>query len=476
MSKRKPRERDVTRSIVVQEAKRNPYLGVRKLTALLKNKHQITISKSTINNILRNSGQENQPGRKRETLLYQRRPLEECGAFLLRALDSRVGLFDHVAANCSRYMPQIKEKQLKKLLMLISFSIFLHKKLGRSTDIREILRSIGFYSYPSRNVNFLTDMVTHFRPMVDLEPLAADLDDCATIKFYFNNNSSSFCDASMCGFWDRPCHIEQFFLPLQTARRRLALMLEDKAVIVNYTRSFDYISPLVVNFINGLASGIKHIEFLSAKGAVLDEIAGNGQSPSFFIGYYPKILSKGVFFLRTEKRFKKIEHVTGDIFYLSAVTQFFPPKDSKGIILNSILLRRNTRFLPCWGILTNKKTDISSLVNRYLSLWPYMDTVFLEDMDSFQNFYTNAAKHDKVASLLPLAFSFAKTEDLAQMPALLEKVFHNLLGDMQLRHLKGHVITTKGAVKLLIRKIPLDIKKKFNRRAFTLDDRRVFLV
>jgi len=474
--KRDPKERELTKSILVQEAKRNPYMGVRKLAELLKMRHKITISKSTINNVLRKIKGKGKKGRKHEALLYQSRQEEDCAPLILRAFDSQFGLFDVAAQKLWAYMPEVKEENLKRAFVALSLAEFLKKPLGRGADIREILRASDLYSFPSRQVKALCKVAERFKPTINFEHLLGDLKLCSAVKFYFKNGTVSFCDGGFCTFWDRPCYMEQFFVPLSRARKRLRAMVDDNTVIVSYTKSFDYISPLILTFINGISSGIKKVEFLSPRGEVLEAANLEGIALDFLVGYYPKILSKGLHFLRTEKRFKKIEYVTGDIFYLSALTQFFLPKDNKGIILNSILLRRNTRFLPCWGILTNKKSDITFFVNKYLNLWPYMDVTFLEDMETMEKFYTAHYKAPDLSGFLAGAVNLSVGEDFAKIPRLLQNAFEHTIGTIDLAHTRGYIIITKKAVKLVIKKALPKVKERFNRGAFYLNNRRVFLV
>ena len=474
--KRDPKERELVKSILIREAKHNPYLGVRKLAELLKTRHKITLSKSAVNNVLLKLKGRVKKGRKRETLSYQSRQEEDCAPLILRAFDSQLGLFD-IAAKCLwAYMPGVKEETLKRTLIAVSFAEFFKKPLGRGADIREILRASDLYAFPSRQVKTLRKTAESFKPTVNFEHLLEGLKVCSTVKFYFQNGTNSFCDGGFSTFWDRPCYVEQFFVPLSRARKKLQTMVDNNMIIVSYTRSFDYISPLVLTFIKGVSGGIKKVEFLSPRGEVLESIGLEGIALDFLVGYYPKILSKGIHFLRTEKRFKKIEYVTGDIYYLSAVTQFFLPKDTKGIILNSLLLRRNTRFLPCWGIFTNKKSDTTFFVNKYLSFWPYMDVTFLEDMDTMEKFYTSHYKAPVISEFLAPAVNFSQNGDFAKIPRLLQNAFEHTLGALDFANIRGYIIITKKAVKLVVKKAPSELKARFNRGAFYLNNRRVFLI
>ena len=105
-----------------------------------------------------------------------------------------------------------------------------------------------------------------------------------------------------------------------------------------------------------------------------------------------------------------------------------------------------------------------------------MEVTFLEDMEMMEKFYTTRHKAPALSELLVPALNFSKAGDFAQIPRLLQKAFEHTLGALDFTNVRGYIIITKKAVKLVIRKAPTGLKERFNRGAFYLNNRRVFLV
>ncbi|MFA6282306.1 MAG: helix-turn-helix domain-containing protein, partial [Candidatus Omnitrophota bacterium] len=56
------------KKIILQETKKNPHLGVRGISKILKEKHQTDISKSAVNALLKAKGIKVNKGRKKDIL------------------------------------------------------------------------------------------------------------------------------------------------------------------------------------------------------------------------------------------------------------------------------------------------------------------------------------------------------------------------------------------------------------------------
>ncbi|MCK4912479.1 MAG: helix-turn-helix domain-containing protein, partial [Candidatus Omnitrophica bacterium] len=287
--------------IVLQEKRLNSHLGVRPLSELLKKKHKINISKSTVSKILVSSGLKEKKGRKDSLLIYKGKGLSHCGLFLLRCLDHHIGIFDYLSREIKQYFPKISEKLLRQLIVLTSFSSLINQKPRESSDREGFLRLAGLKHFPARKIDYFSYQLSQYKPKVDLRPLKKDLVAVSTIKIYFNNGHCSYLDAKMSTLWNGPCKLEQYFLPLGAVSKLINEMIKDKTVIIGYTKSFGYLSPLTFDFLKAMDKGIKQIEFLDQEERVLKELKIKLPKVSFFIGYYPDILNKGVMPMGTPK-------------------------------------------------------------------------------------------------------------------------------------------------------------------------------
>jgi hypothetical protein len=93
------------KNIILSEARKNPHLGVRGLSKLLKEKHQLDVSKSAINIFLRAKGISAARGRKKHLSLYQTKIIQDCGLLLLKAVDSQFGFYDFLKDGLRAYFP-----------------------------------------------------------------------------------------------------------------------------------------------------------------------------------------------------------------------------------------------------------------------------------------------------------------------------------------------------------------------------------
>jgi hypothetical protein len=307
--------------------------------------------------------------------------------------------------------------------------------------------------------------------------LSESLKFVSTLKFSFKNGYVSYLDAKLTTFWDSPCQLQYFSSPLKTAQWHLAQMLKENIIMVAYTKSFDYISTSVVNFLEGLESGIERIGFIAEKNRLLEEQRFSSLKPYFFIGYYPKILAKGFVFLEEVKRFKGFSWEEMEKFYYTTVlTRFLQVKGKKGLILNNVLISHKRTSLPSWGILTNKRGDFSSLFKRYLELWPYREKSFLEEIQLLEKSLVVQESAAGEQAVLPEYLSLEKEEDFSKIALFLASFFRQRIGEYEVKKKTGRLALSKNLLKILLKEMPLDIKNNFNKTSLYLGKRRAFLL
>jgi len=379
----------INKNLILSEAKRNPHLGVRGLSRLLKEKHQLNISKSTISTVLKTKGTQSARGRKKHLLLYQGKSIQDCGLLLLKAIDSQVGFYDFLKEELRAYFPHLSVNLIKKLIIMFSFSSYIGGQVEKNVKRPGFLRLCECFFYPAKSVKYFSLRTVNYKPAISLEKIKERLKLVSTVKFYFLNETIGFSDAKLTTLWDGPCNIDDFFMPLYHVRASVSRLLKDKTIIIGYTKSFDYLSTLTISFISGISSGINKIELLDEKGKVLERIECNLSNPAFLMGYYPKILNKGAAFLEKAKRFKRLLLIESETFYVPVLTRFSQPKGNQAVILNNILTKTKERMLPNWAVLTDRKTNLAYLLKKYLLVWPYMERVFLGDMKTIENYFLN---------------------------------------------------------------------------------------
>ena len=469
------------RKIILQERRRNPHLGVRPLSELLKKRHKVMLSKSAISKILTSSGLKDKKGRKNSLLIYKGKSLTHCGLFLLRCLDYQVGIFDHLSQELKEYFPKINKELLKRLIILASFSALINEDSKKSARREGFLRLAGLGHFPARKMDYFKDQLSQYKPKVDLKPLKNNLVRVSTIKFFFNNGHCSHFDAKMSTLWGGLCKMEQFFLPLRAASKLIEQMIEDKTIILGYTKSFGYLSPLTFDFLKAMDKGIKKIEFLDERGKVLKELKVDLSKISFFIGYYPEILNKGVTSIGRPKRFKSFfwEGV-GELLCASSLARFSQPERKQELMLNNVLIKQGASFLPSWGLLTgsisSKKTRVASFLKRYLYLWPNAEKSFIDDMRVIEKSIFNPSEdRDYLAKMLPKSLVFKDSLDFARVGQLLSVIFKEMIWGWEPKNKEGDFAIGKDYLRISLKKVPREVKKRFNNGRFYLDGRRAFI-
>jgi hypothetical protein len=252
-------------------------------------------------------------------------------------------------------------------------------------------------------------------------------------------------------------------------------MLKDKLIMVNYTQSFNCLSPLAIAFIEGLFSGIKKAEFLGTDNRVLDSLDCGLSRPVFLIGYYPKTFAKGTILLEKEKKLKKIS-LLKELFYTSALTRFAQAKTDKGIVLNNILLKSRESLAASWGLLSDKRANFEPFLEKYLCLWPDRDKTFLADMKIIENSFFTKEEENDLAGLIPGSITIEKEADLAKIAEILLSLFKAEVADFDFKGKPGQIIIGKGYCRIILKNIPGQIKQKFNALGLYLGSRRAFLV
>jgi hypothetical protein len=462
------------KKIVEREKKKHLYLGVRKLANLLKEKYAIKISKTSIHKIISSQGIKEKKGRKSYILLYGRKKTKYAGLFFLRCIDREINFFDYLTEELGLYFPKLEKEILKKIIILVSFSSFLGENLKDGIYKEGFLKLVDLYHLPNYKINYFFKNLLNYKPVISLQNFKNGLKFASTIKFYFEKEDMGYCDAKFCTFWDNPSILGDFSLGLFRAKERLEEMVKEKVIMINYTKSFDYLSPLVFKFVEGLSKGIRKIEILGEK-EVLEKIETVGLRPTFFIGYYPKILSKGVSFLERNKRFKKfLWREKEAIYYAPFLTRFLQPKKNKGVILNNVLIKKKTTFSPSWGIITNKKENISYFLKKYLFFWPYLEEGFLEEIEKIHNFYFQKKEEKDIRDYFPQYLRLEKEQDFAQISHILLLIFKEKIGDLDIKNLEGEIVIGKDFYKVLLKNDFPSLKRKFNQNSFYINKKRVF--
>ena len=468
--------------IVLQEARKNRHLGVRPLSDLLFKKHNIKISKSAINKILVSSGLHENKGRKRAILLYKSRGIKNCGLILLRCLDYRIGIFDNINKDLKNHFPKLGTEIFKKLVIFSSLASFVGKDPRKIAQEQGFLRLAGIQHLPSSKMDYFSETIRDTRPAVDLSPVKEGLKLVSTIKFNFKNGRHSYTDAKMSTLWYEPCNIGYFFLNQTAAIKIINNMLKDKILFIGYTKSFDYLSKLVFDFLEGVNSGIDTIELLDKDGTFIKELEVESGGFSALVGYCPKILNKGMFFVTKPKKPKRFYwDELGEFFCTYILTRFLQDKEKKGVILNNVLIRKDFSSDPAWGIIIGgnisiKKAKLASHLKKYFYFWPYTERAFFEDLAIIEKSLVSPKKtKDYLAKMVPAKLVFKDILDFSRIAQILSIFFKEMIWGWEPKNKSGDFVVGKDFIKINLKNVPKNARKAFNQIPLYLNKKRVFL-
>jgi len=463
------------RQLVLRECRRNPHSGVRELAKQLAARHNIILSKSAIHNIISAKGLSGGKGRKQDALLYKQKEIDGADFVMLRALDSSLGIFDCLGRELSDQFPGLTPELIARLSALAGFCAFSRK------DLLERLRSrtgpgiAGLSGLSPAKAEYFLKRLSELKPEVNFLGAADNLKVVTSAKFYFSGGQVIFCDAAFSTFWTRPCPVPGFYLPLKAARQRVEQMLDKKMIMVQYTKSFDCLSPLVFSFIRGLGEGVAKVELLGLKQEVLAKYEPVNLKPSFLIGYCPRLISRALVPLGKPTRAKKLSLESGDYFYSSLYARYFQLPDKKGLVLDNVLLSRRRGGLAGWAILTDRREKIGVFLERYLGTWPELDSGFAKELETLGDFFTRPVGRHQGETVKMEPQVFQSEKDFIRLVEILMAQFKCRFGEFRFSGQKGVLISGKYSFRLQIKKVLPELKKSFNHSRFTLDGKRIYL-
>lgn len=113
---------------IIERKKADPTLSCRKFVSLVRENHQVTLSKSLINNIIKQNGISSRVGRRGSEIQTSDRTIEppliqskealikNCGYFFLKIADSKLKLIDLLAQTFGGFLRGFSQKELTELI------------------------------------------------------------------------------------------------------------------------------------------------------------------------------------------------------------------------------------------------------------------------------------------------------------------------------------------------------------------------
>jgi len=116
---------------IIQQKRADPKLSCRRLVSLIRELFQVNLSKSLINNVIKQNNLSSPIGRRGEIQIIKKEEagtIENGGCFFLKAADLKLSLSSKLSQNLSGHFPHLSSQNLKKIIETSIYSpIFKHK-------------------------------------------------------------------------------------------------------------------------------------------------------------------------------------------------------------------------------------------------------------------------------------------------------------------------------------------------------------
>ncbi len=469
--------------LVRRHRKKAVTLGVRGLADFLFRQYAVRISKSTIHNILKTAGARKRPGPKHDLSVYKVKGVKSCGLILLKALDYHVGLFDYLVRELKSAFPKLKPEELQKLIILASFWPLSGKNLNQTLEKKGVLRWLGLKHLAVKKIGYFTQTLTQHKFRLDLTPLKEDLRMVSTLKFYFKNGRAGFSDAKLSTFWDGPCKLSSFFLPLRAVRLKLKRLLDQGLLVIGYTRSFGYLSLPAFDCLEGFRAGLEKIALLDQKGRVLAEVTPNQPKTGLIFGYSTQIVSLGVSYSSGLKRLQRFFWEELGQFYSRKTGVKFTSARGQELAVDNILVSREAKASPSWGLVSTlplgeKNSNLPRVLKGYFYAWPYLSQDFFREMRVLDKSLAAPAapEGNYLAKMLPQRLIISQPIDLVRVGQVLSAMFKEVVWGWEPKGKSGNFTIAKDHIRIFLKDTPLKVKKNFNRAGLYLGEKRIFII
>jgi hypothetical protein len=255
-------------------------------------------------------------------------------------------------------------------------------------------------------------------------------------------------------------------------------MLEQRCLIIGYTKSFDYLSDLVFRLSKAKKSQIVRIEFFDLNAKLIEQIKVN-KKMDIILGYYPKGIAKGVRLGKKKSPYRRTHlEQLGSFYLMNVCKEFSQLSGNKRVILNNVLINNKSYGLPNWGIITFlarlSKEKVKLIFKKYIYLWPELEENLFEGTKEIESsFFKEESKRKEIDTMIPNRLLISKLDKLGRVSQLLSVIAKELIEGLEPRRRNGFLEMGKEYILLVLTGASAAAKKRLNRQAFFIDKKRV---
>ncbi len=290
----------VERFIIIQK-RNNSSLSSRKLAEVASSKFSFSISKSSVNLLLKQKGLSSPVGRRTKKRINIQGEILHGGFSILQGVDYKLGISNIVAKTLFDLQPGASRKLLADMentiqALAIFKSIFdITIEPTRCYRNNDIWTLVG--SRPSRSVyNQILSAIEKLQLTADdiVTSITRFLTPVSGFRFQLRDNSNFFIDAELQSIWSTPIVKGSFYTTYGRAMSYVdSFFGEDQILPIFNVQGSNLYSPEVLDFISALngqnlSKRIRNIEIIDYEGNVIETRAVENPNKRFFLlGFWP---------------------------------------------------------------------------------------------------------------------------------------------------------------------------------------------
>ena len=373
---------------ILRERREHPLLGCRGLSKLLKEKYNLSVSKSLINKAILSRGIRGRRGIKPQEKILITRTIDKCGLFLLKAMELDM-CFDKVLSESIQLA--FHRASTEKLLELFDFFLyapffkvetFKIKNIGSLKNVKKqqaigLWKLLGLRKRPSLKSlrDFHNKFHMHHLHSLIIDSISKNLKQVRCFKLNFTNKSSIYIDSSLRSLWSNPQDIPlSFSRPLIRVKEYLDKIVNGHALVVMGSPYSGKPYALFNEFLDGASGKIEDVQLIGLGSQVMDTVVVNS-TIKFILGFFPQDAinqNKSINFSNTVKF--NIDSISQSSYIKEYRPEYLQLFENKEVNIKNVLFYRKGDKPGLWNIITNMKNNkLEDIASLYCEHWPYLD-------------------------------------------------------------------------------------------------------
>lgn len=410
------------KQFIIEQKKENSNLSCRKINSLVNKKFKVGISKSSINEIIKQAGLSSAIGRRRkkkrkaprETPQARQELLENqsTGAILLKAADLILGGSLSMNKAIKNRLPNLKDSSLLEALIYMPLFKFPQGPEGASLDLR--LFSLLEKSYPAQDIlSYLVNLQSVKAITTDFLRIISNLfKEVSFIQITLSDNSIFYLDGELRTVWSTP-NIPLYFS--STIYKSIGYinnyMNGISSLVLFAAPGYDTPTKEFIDFLKIQQPTQKKIDKIAFCGNKMDEletiILPNYENLNCIFGLWPWQFERyRKIKLNSEFKVFYFEPLQTNFYLADAEILLTQPKTNQIVTLKGCALKKSLDGkinLIIATDLQDEELSLDAIAAAYLNRWPEPEKSFADFSHKIELFtYTaSSRKMFSVEELIP---------------------------------------------------------------------------